>query len=119
MAATGEIMLGEAAGAFAPNVTFAELTRHAADVMNVGGSAEETAAWIERQTSHHQDADEPFIQEFGKKSWQISNRRTDQGGTVAVHADITEIKRISGRAEDRKGGSRSRELKPKAPSWQP
>ncbi|MGI9502591.1 MAG: ATP-binding protein, partial [Geminicoccaceae bacterium] len=90
-----EIMLGEAAGEFVPGVTFAELTRHAADVMNVGGSAEETAAWIERQTSHHQDADEPFIQEFGKKSWQISNRRTDQGGTVAVHADITEIKRIS------------------------
>ncbi len=89
-----EIMLGDEAGAFAPDVTFAELTRHAADAMN-RGNAEETAVWIERQTSHHREAAEPFIQEFGDRSWQISNRRTDQGGTVAVHADITEIKRIS------------------------
>lgn len=89
-----ETVLGDAMSEVTPDVTFDQLIERAADMLNVG-DAEEMAAWIERQTSHHRETAEPFIQEFGNRSWQISNRRTDQGGTVAVHADITEIKRIS------------------------
>ncbi len=89
-----ETLLGDAASEFPPDVTFDQLIERAATTLDIGG-AEEAAAWVGRQTSHHRKAAEPFIQEFGNRSWQISNRRTDQGGTVAVHADITEIKRIS------------------------
>ena len=89
-----EILLGDAGREFPSDVTFDRLIERVAATLNLGDD-EATAAWVERQTSHHRGADEPFIQEFGNRSWQISNRRTDQGGTVAVHADITEIKRIS------------------------
>ncbi len=91
-----EIMLGRTDADLEPGVSFADIVRQAASSGRFPNAANDAEAWTERQITRHRTASEPFIQEIEGDHWQqISNRRTDQGGTVAVHSDITEIKRIS------------------------
>ncbi|GAB5468962.1 MAG: hypothetical protein Kilf2KO_19920 [Rhodospirillales bacterium] len=91
-----EIMFGDRESALETGVTFTQIAERAARSQRFPRSADKPEEWIERQILRHHRAAEPFIQEIAGNHWQqISNRRTDQGGTVAVHSDITEIKRIS------------------------
>ena len=91
-----EIMLGSTDAALDPGSSYTEIVRQAASSGRFPKAFDDAEAWIERQITRHRTASEPFIQEIEGDHWQqISNRRTDQGGTVAVHSDITEIKRIS------------------------
>ncbi len=91
-----EIMLGSTDADLDPGSSFTDIVRKAASSGRFPRAFEDAEAWIERQITRHRTASEPFIQEIEGDHWQqISNRRTDQGGTVAVHSDITEIKRIS------------------------
>ncbi|MHA6346522.1 response regulator [Roseivivax sp. CAU 1761] len=91
-----EIMLGDGAAELSAGTPFAEIAARAARAGRFPNAASDPEIWIERQILRHRAAGAPYIQELEGDHWQqISNRRTDQGGTVAVHSDITEIKRIS------------------------
>ena len=91
-----EIMLGEDAAPLDPGMTDEAIVRVAAESARFLNAVADATAWIERQITRHRTTLEPFIQEIAGDHWQqISNRRTEDGGTVAVHSDITEIKRIS------------------------
>ncbi len=91
-----EIMLGSPDAVLEPGTTFAELVQKAGELERFANAKEDLPAWVERQISRHQKAAESIIVEAAGNQWQqINNRRTDEGGTVAVHSDITEIKRIS------------------------
>ena len=49
--------------------------------------------WVKERLERHRNPSGTFIQHRGKKQWiQISERRTEDGGYVAVYTDITEIK---------------------------
>ncbi|MCY6380068.1 response regulator [Hoeflea prorocentri] len=91
-----EIMLGDAEAELPGGTPYVDLLKRAADSGRFPNAKEDQVLWIERQIGRHRAAGTPYIQELTGKQWQqVSNRRTDQGGTVAVHSDITEIKRIS------------------------
>ena len=91
-----EIMLGNRETALESGTTFSDIVREAAKTERFPNAKDNIDEWIERQIARHQQTTEPFIQEIAGNHWQqISNRHTDEGGTVAVHSDITEIKRIS------------------------
>jgi class 3 adenylate cyclase/PAS domain-containing protein len=49
--------------------------------------------WVENRLERHRNPSGSFVQCRGKQQWlQISERRTEDGGYVAVYTDITEIK---------------------------
>jgi signal transduction histidine kinase len=92
-----EIMLGDSNAELMPGTTYLQVVEQAANTDRFPQtSIDGRDSWIERQITRHRMTGAPFIQELSDNQWQqISNRRTDQGGTVAVHSDITQIKRIS------------------------
>ncbi|NND71115.1 MAG: response regulator [Rhodothermales bacterium] len=91
-----EIMTGSVGNKLRPGASYQEVAEIAAASERFPAAAEDPEGWVERQITRHKTASAPFIQEMVGNQWQqISNRRTDEGGTVAVHSDITEIKRIS------------------------
>lgn len=51
--------------------------------------------WISQQIDRHSHGGEPHLVKMKGARWQrISNRKTEEGGVVAVYSDITELKRI-------------------------
>jgi signal transduction histidine kinase/DNA-binding response OmpR family regulator len=89
-------MLGGDAPEIAAGTPFGDVVRQAAKAGRFPNATTDPEYWIKRQIARHANPAVPYIQEMYGNHWQqISNRRTDQGGTVAVHSDITEIKRIS------------------------
>ena len=51
-------------------------------------------AWIAERVARHHDPGEPHLQRRADGHWiQVNERRTTEGGTVAVYTDISEIKR--------------------------
>ncbi len=90
MITDGDCELGE-------NPAFDQIVHCAADSGRYPAAEADRSAWIDRQIRRQREADAPFIQEMAGNRWQmISYRKTKQGGTVAVHSDITDIQRISG-----------------------
>jgi PAS domain S-box-containing protein len=73
--------------------TFESIARRAAErgyVMDAEGRVEE---WIAERLRRHRNPGEPQVQRRGNGRWvMVSERRTEDGGTVAVYSDITEIK---------------------------
>ena len=77
-----------------PGVSFEQIVREAAErglIADAHGRVEE---WVAERVARHRDAGEPHLQRRSDGRWiLISERKTEDGGTVAVYADITEIKR--------------------------
>jgi len=74
--------------------TFESIIRRAAErgyVKDAEGRVEE---WIAERLRQHRNPGEPRVQRRGDDRWvMVSERRTEDGGTVAVYSDITELKR--------------------------
>jgi PAS domain S-box-containing protein len=73
--------------------TFESIIRRAADrgyIKDAEGCVEE---WIAERLEQHRNPGPPQIQQRGNGRWvMVSERRTDDGGTVSVYSDITELK---------------------------
>ena len=73
--------------------TFESIIRRAAErgyVKDAEGRVEE---WIARRLQQHRNPGEPQVQQRGNGRWvMVSERRTEDGGTVSVYSDITELK---------------------------
>jgi PAS domain S-box-containing protein len=73
--------------------TFESIVRRAAErgyVKDAEGRVEE---WIAERLNQHRNPGEPQVQRRGIDRWiMVSERRTEDGGTVAVYSDITELK---------------------------
>ena len=55
--------------------------------------------WIRQRLQEHRNPGEPVLQRRADGRWlQISERRTETGGTVAVYSDLTEVKENEQRA---------------------
>jgi PAS domain S-box-containing protein len=74
-------------------MTFEALIRRSAergDIVDAQGRIEE---WVEERLARHRDPSAAFVQRRGDGRWVIvSERKTDDGGTVAVYSDVTELK---------------------------
>jgi len=103
-----EIMLGDGDGNLEAGTSFRAIVAQAAGSERFPNSIANTEVWIERQIDRHRTTGSPHIQEFSGDQWlQISNRRTEQDGTVAVHSDITDVKRISDELQRAKDAAES------------
>jgi PAS domain S-box-containing protein len=59
-------------------------------IRDADGRAEE---WVAERLARHRNPTEPQVQRRSNGRWvMVSERRTDDGGTVAVYSDITELK---------------------------
>ncbi|MGE3291434.1 MAG: adenylate/guanylate cyclase domain-containing protein [Geminicoccaceae bacterium] len=80
---------------------FEELIRAAAQrglIIDAHGDSE---AWLAARLARHRDPGEPHLQRRADGRWiQVSERRTTEGGTVAVYTDITELKRAEAELRD-------------------
>jgi len=74
--------------------TFESIIRRAAErgyIKDAEGRVEE---WIAERLEQHRNPGPPQIQQRGNGRWvMVSERRTEDGGTVSVYSDITELKR--------------------------
>ena len=73
--------------------TFESIVRRAAErgyVKDAEGRIEE---WVAERLRQHRNPGEPQVQRRDNGRWvMVSERRTEDGGTVAVYSDITELK---------------------------
>jgi PAS domain S-box-containing protein len=77
-----------------PGTPFAVLARAAAERDLVRGAAKGADEWLERRLALHRNPPGPYLQAQSDGRWiQVNERRTSDGGTVAVFTDVTELKR--------------------------
>ena len=73
--------------------TFESIIRRAAErgyIKDAEGRVEE---WIAERLNQHRNPGAPQVQQRGNDRWvMVSERRTEDGGTVSVYSDITELK---------------------------
>ena len=84
-----------------PGTPFSTIIRRAAERGLIRDAERRTEAWIEDRMAQHRDPRSgPHLQQRSNGRWiQVSERRTESGGTVAVYTDITELKRTEGQAD--------------------
>jgi class 3 adenylate cyclase len=78
-----------------PGTSFETIIRTAVErgLVDEVNDFESVEAWVEDRLERHRNPSGSFVQRRGKQQWiQISERRTEDGGHVAVYTDITEIK---------------------------
>jgi PAS domain S-box-containing protein len=79
--------------ALMPGTPFESIVRRAAErgyIKDAEGRVEE---WIAERMRQHRNPGEPQVQRRSNGRWvMVSERRTDDGGVVAVYSDITELK---------------------------
>ena len=76
-----------------PGTSFEEMIRRAAE-MGLIQEGDDIEAIVRARVERHRDPGEPFLQQRADGSWiQISERKTQDGGIVAVYTDLTEVKR--------------------------
>ena len=78
----------------APGAAFSAIARAAAERCVVREEGDTGDAWLESRLARFRDPRGPILQQQRDGRWiQINERRTRDGGTVAVYTDVTEIKR--------------------------
>ncbi len=79
--------------AVTPGTKFETIIRGAAERGLIADAEGRVDAWVAERLAQHFDPGEPRLQHRSDGRWiLISERKTDDGGTVAVYADITELK---------------------------
>ena len=74
--------------------TFESIIRRAAERGYVRDALGRVDEWVAERMRQHRNPGEPQVQRRGDGRWvMVSERRTEDGGTVAVYSDITELKR--------------------------
>lgn len=76
-----------------PGMTFESIIRRAAGEGYIEDAKGRVEEWVSQRLSHHHNPGGPHIQQRADGSWiMVSERKTEDGGTVAVYSDITELK---------------------------
>ncbi|MGI9523325.1 MAG: PAS-domain containing protein, partial [Hyphomicrobiaceae bacterium] len=88
-----ELLYGDEEIEIAPGMSFEEILRAgvANGVISVGTT--EIEEFVQERLENHRNPGLPILQRRGNDKWiQISERKTSDGGTVAVFSDISELK---------------------------
>jgi signal transduction histidine kinase/DNA-binding response OmpR family regulator len=86
-----------------PGMQFEQVLRTAASRGIVDTDGLETEAWVAMRLRHRQAQLGPREMRFGERWVRINERRTHDGGTVAVYADITSLKQREAELERARG----------------
>ena len=73
--------------------SFESIIRYAAEHRYVADAEGRIEEWVAERLHQHRNPGEPQVQHRNNGRWvMVSERRTEDGGTVAVYSDITELK---------------------------
>lgn len=87
------ILHDDEADAIAPGMTFEEVLRKSAESGRIQPPDQDLESWIEDRLARHRNPGAPYAYQRGDGRWiLVSERKTQEGGTVAVYSDITELK---------------------------
>ena len=76
-----------------PGTKFETIVRTAAEKGHIVEAQGRVEEWVAKRMALHQDPGEPRIQQRSGGQWiLITERRTGDGGTVAIYSDITDLK---------------------------
>jgi class 3 adenylate cyclase/HAMP domain-containing protein len=76
-----------------PGMTFESIVRRAIDRGYIRDAQDDPEGWLARRMDRHRNPRSPHTQQRGDGRWiMVSERKTDDGGTVALYSDITELK---------------------------
>jgi signal transduction histidine kinase/HAMP domain-containing protein len=79
--------------AITPGMPFEVIVRRAAEKGLIRGADGRIDAWVAERVAQHRSPRGPHFQERGDGAWiRIDERQTEDGGTVGVYTDITELK---------------------------
>jgi class 3 adenylate cyclase len=88
-----ELLRPEVSAAIEPGMRFETIVCDAAAQGLIADAEGRVEVWIAERLARHRDPGEPHLQHRKDGRWiLISERKTEDGGTVAVYADITELK---------------------------
>ena len=83
-------------------MTFENIVRRAVEGGYIKDAEGRVADWIAERMARHQDPSGPHIQQRADGRWiLVSERKTDDGGTVAVYSDITDLKQRENQLADK------------------
>jgi adenylate cyclase len=78
---------------FTTGMTFESIVRRAAELGHIKDAEGRIDEWFSQRLLRHRNPSEPEVQRRANGRWvMVSERRTEDGGTVAVYTDITESK---------------------------
>jgi len=81
-------------GTPAPGTSFETLIRRAAEQGLIEEAQGRVDEWVDERLAKHRQSGDPHVQRRADGIWvHINERKTTEGGTVAVYTNITEIKR--------------------------
>ena len=88
-----ELLRPEVGHAIEPGTKFEDIVRAAVGEGLIADAEGRVEDWLAQRLARHRDPGEPHLQHRNDGRWiLISERKTEDGGTVAVYADITDLK---------------------------
>ena len=88
-----ELLYPGIALALEPGMEFATIIRRAAESGLIVGAEGRIDEWVKERLTIHRDPGKPRLQQRRDGRWiLITERRTGDGGTVAIYSDITDLK---------------------------
>ncbi len=88
-----ELLRPEVGGIIAPGTPFESILRDAVDEGLIADAEGRGDAWVAERLASHRNPGKSHVQHRKDGRWILINERmTEDGGTVAVYADITELK---------------------------
>jgi class 3 adenylate cyclase/phosphoglycerate-specific signal transduction histidine kinase len=83
-------------------MTFESIVRRAAERGYVKDAEGRVDEWVRERIARHREPSGSHVQQRGDGRWiLVSERKTDDGSTVAVYSDITELKRRENELADK------------------
>ncbi|MCS6897050.1 MAG: SpoIIE family protein phosphatase, partial [Nitrospira sp.] len=83
--------------------SFESIIRRLAQRGDIPAAVGDVEAWVQMRLDRHRNPREPYIHQRATGEWiQINERRTKDGGIIAIATDITALKRAEQAAEDAK-----------------
>ena len=76
-----------------PGMSFETIIQKAAESGHIMDAAGRVDAWVAERLALHNGPGEPWVQQRSSGQWiLITERKTGDGGTVAIYSDITDLK---------------------------
>ncbi|MGI9520376.1 MAG: PAS-domain containing protein, partial [Hyphomicrobiaceae bacterium] len=85
-----------------PGMTFEAIIRRAAERGYIEDAKGRIEDWLTERLTKHREPGGPHVQQRGDGRWiMVSERKTEEGGIVAVYSDITELKQREAELSDK------------------
>ena len=95
--------VSQAGVAVQPGESFESIIRRIAERGDIPAASRNVDSWVKERLEMHNNPQGPYIQYRSSGDWlQINERKTHDGGIVAITTDITALKKAEQAAEDAK-----------------